>query len=29
VLNSVHLRFALSGVTAAQGAALIDRFKKR
>lgn len=29
VLNSVHLRFALSGVTEAQGAALIDRFKKR
>jgi hypothetical protein len=25
----VHLRFALSGVTSAQGAALIDRFKKR
>ena len=29
VLNSVHLRFALGGVTEAQGAALIDRFKKR
>jgi uncharacterized OsmC-like protein len=29
VLNSVHLRFNLGGVTAAQGGALIDRFKKR
>jgi uncharacterized OsmC-like protein len=29
VLNSVHLRFALKGVTEAQGAALIDRFKGR
>ena len=29
VLNAVHLRFQFSGVTAAQGAALIDRFKKR
>lgn len=29
VLNSMHLRFNLAGVTAAQGAALIDRFKKR
>jgi uncharacterized OsmC-like protein len=29
VLNSVHLRFQFAGVTAAQGAALIDRFKKR
>ena len=29
VLNSVHLRFQLAGVTEAQGAALIDRFKKR
>lgn len=29
VLNSVHLRFNLSGVTPGQGAALMDRFKKR
>jgi uncharacterized OsmC-like protein len=29
VLNSVHLRFQLAGVTKAQGGALIDRFKKR
>ena len=29
VLNSVHLRFQLAGVTEAQGAALIDRFKNR
>ena len=29
VLNAVHLRFQFSGVTAAQGAALIDRFKRR
>jgi uncharacterized OsmC-like protein len=29
VLNSVHLRFQLAGVSEAQGAALIDRFKKR
>ena len=29
VLNSVHLRFELAGVTEAQGAALIDRFRKR
>ena len=29
VLNSVHLRFNLGGVTPEQGAALIDRFKKR
>ena len=29
VLNSVHLRFALKGVTDAQGARLIDRFKGR
>jgi hypothetical protein len=29
VLNSVHLRFCLSGVTPEQGTALIDRFKKR
>jgi hypothetical protein len=29
VLNPVHLRFALKGVTEAQGAALIDRFKGR
>lgn len=29
VLNSVHLRFKLSGVTPGQGAALMDRFKKR
>ena len=29
VLNAVHLRFNLMGVTPAQGAALIDRFKKR
>ena len=29
VLNSVHLRFQFTGVTEAQGAALIDRFKKR
>ena len=29
VLNSVHLRFNLRGVTEAQGAALIQRFKNR
>jgi uncharacterized OsmC-like protein len=29
VLNSVHLRFSLRGVTEAQGAALIQRFKNR
>ncbi len=29
VLNSVQLKFHLTGVTAAQGAALIDRFKGR
>ena len=29
VLNSVHLRFQFSGVTEAQGAALIDKFKGR
>lgn len=29
VLNSVHLRFSLQGVTEAQGAALIDKFKGR
>jgi uncharacterized OsmC-like protein len=29
VLNAVHLRFELAGVTEAQGAALIDRFRKR
>ena len=29
VLNSVEIRFHLAGVTAAQGAALIDRFKDR
>ena len=29
VLNSVHLRFQLSGVTEAQGTLLIDRFKGR
>jgi len=29
VLNSVQLKFHLTGVTAAQGAALIDRFKDR
>jgi len=29
VLNSVELRFELSGVTAAQGAVLIDKFKGR
>lgn len=29
VLNSVHLRFGLRGVTGAQGAALIQRFKNR
>jgi len=29
VLNSVHLRFHLGGVTQAQATALIDRFKNR
>jgi uncharacterized OsmC-like protein len=29
VFNAVHLRFKLTGVTEAQGAALIDRFKNR
>jgi len=29
VLNSVQLKFHLTGVTAAQGATLIDRFKDR
>lgn len=29
VMNSVHLRFELSGVTEAQGSLLIDRFKGR
>jgi uncharacterized OsmC-like protein len=29
VLNSVHLRFQLSGVTETQGTLLIDRFKGR
>lgn len=29
VFNSVHLRFDLKGVTQAQGAALIDKFKGR
>lgn len=29
VFNAVHLRFKLTGVTEAQGAALIDRFKGR
>ena len=29
VLNTVHLRFRLGGITPEQGAALIDRFKKR
>ena len=29
VFNAVHIQFALAGVTAAQGAALIDRFKAR
>ncbi|HZM44804.1 MAG TPA: OsmC family protein [Burkholderiales bacterium] len=29
VFNSVHLRFHLAGVTQAQGADLIDRFKGR
>jgi len=29
VLNSVHLRFSLRGVTETQGAALIQRFKNR
>ena len=29
VMNSVHLKFHMTGVTAAQGAALIDRFKVR
>lgn len=29
VLNSVRIKFHLTGVTAAQGAALIDRFKDR
>ena len=29
VLNSVRLKFHLTGVTAAQGATLIDRFKDR
>lgn len=29
VLNSVHLKFELAGVTEAQGAQLIDRFKGR
>lgn len=29
VLNSVHLRFSLKGVTEAQGEALIQRFKNR
>jgi uncharacterized OsmC-like protein len=29
VMNSVHLRFELKGVTEAQGAMLIDRFKGR
>ena len=29
VMNSVHLKFHLTGVTAAQGTALIDRFKIR
>jgi uncharacterized OsmC-like protein len=29
VMNSVHLRFELSGVTEAQGGLLIDRFKGR
>jgi uncharacterized OsmC-like protein len=29
VLNSVHLRFSLRGVTEAQGTALIQRFKNR
>jgi uncharacterized OsmC-like protein len=29
VFNSVHLRFQLAGVSQAQGADLIDRFKRR
>lgn len=29
VLNSVHLKFRLAGITEAQGAALIDKFKGR
>jgi len=29
VLNSVHLRFALKGITETQGALLIDKFKGR
>lgn len=29
VLNSVHLKFELAGVTEAEGARLIDRFKGR
>jgi len=29
VFNSVQLKFHLSGVTAAQGATLIERFKGR
>ncbi len=29
VFNAVHIQFALSGVTPAQGTALIDRFKGR
>lgn len=29
VFNSVHLRFQLTGVSQAQGADLIDRFKRR